>query len=488
MTMITVQNQLITYPAPAEAAGNSDFKVRVRVESGEWQQLFCYNVKVDMHNVRNASMVYFDCTGPVEVEVSCAEAVEEAIIRPLSSGLKCAVSGGRVTFTLDRPRKLSLEINGDRFHNLHLFANPLEENAPDPADPGVVVIQPGIHRTEDLLRLLTTAKLSAEGTSFIPDTLYFTPGMHHLEEVLLQIPSGKTVYIAGGAVVAGSMVCERVQDVTIRGRGLLYLSDFGRFSAFRGVRIVFSQNISIEGIITVDPPHYTVYIGQSEHITIRNFKTFSTLGWLDGIDMMSSSNIEIDDVFLRTSDDCIAIYGHRWDFYGDARNVTVRNAILWADVAHPMMIGVHGDYVSSVGNVIENIVFENIDVLEHHEPQPDYWGCMAINAGDNNTVRNIRYENIRVEAFELGELFNIRVVQNSKYNPEPGRRVEQIHFKNISFDGNCPNPSRIEGFDEMRVVDGITIENVRVNGKPILVPESEHIQIGSFTKGVIFKK
>lgn len=487
--MITNPNQLTTYPVPAEAVGNPDFKVRVRVENGEWKHLFCYNVKVDMHNVRNASMVYFDCSGPVEVEVSYgSEEVEEAIIRPLSSGLKCTVSGSRVTFTLDRSRKLSLEINGDRFHNLHIFANPLEENVPDPADPGVVVIQPGIHRTVDLLRLLTAAKPSEEGTPLIPDTLYFTPGMHHLEEVLLKIPSGKTVYIAGGAVVAGSMVCEQVQDVTIRGRGLLYLSDFGRFSAFRGVRIVFSRNISIEGIITVDPPHYTVYIGQSEHITIRNFKTFSTRGWSDGIDMMSCSNIEIDDVFLRTSDDCIAIYGHRWDFYGDTRNVTVRNAILWADVAHPMMIGTHGDCESNIGNVIENIVFENIDVLEHHEPQPDYWGCMAINAGDNNTVRNIRYENIRVEPFELGELFNIRVVQNSKYNPEPGQRVEQIHFKNISLAGNCPNPSRIEGFDETRCVDGVTLENVSINGKPILGPESEHIHIGSFAERIIFKK
>ncbi|MDQ0889714.1 hypothetical protein QFZ81_004802 [Paenibacillus sp. V4I9] len=448
--MKMVQNDLITYPAPAEAAGNSDFTVRVRTLHGEWQELFCYNVKVDMHDVRNASMVYFDCSGPVEVEVlKNIGVVKEAVIRPLSSGLDCAYNGNRVAFILDRPRKLSLEVNGDRFHNLHIFANPLEENVPDLADP---------------------------------DVIYFGPGIHILEEPQFHIPSGKTVYIAGGAVVVGALVCEHVHDVTIRGRGLLYMSDFEKTTYYRGVQITFSKNITIEGIITVDPPHYTVLIGQSEHISIRNLKTFSTRGWSDGIDMMSCSHIDIDDVFLRTSDDCIAIYGHRGEFDGDSRHVTVRNSILWADVAHPMNIGTHGDSENG-GNVIENIVFENIDILEHHEPQRDYWGCMAINPGDNNTIRNIRYENIRVEQFELGELFNIRVVHNPKYNPHPGKRVENIHFKDIVFNGICENPSRIEGFDETRVVDGVTFENVIVNGRPLKL-DSEDILIGSYVHNV----
>ncbi|WP_211253740.1 hypothetical protein [Flavobacterium daejeonense] len=49
---------------------------------------------------------------------------------------------------------------------------------------------------------------------------------------------------------------------------------------------------------------------------------------------MSCSDVEIDNVFMRNSDDCITIYGHRWDFYGDARNYFIHNAVLWADVAY----------------------------------------------------------------------------------------------------------------------------------------------------------
>jgi hypothetical protein len=480
-------NRLLTYTAPVGAIESTDFTVRVRQGQGEWKELFCYRVYVDMHNVRHASMVYFDCSGPVEIEVVKNEGeVREAAIRPLSAGLDYISNGNRITFTLDRPRNLSLEVNGDRFHNLHLFANPLEENVPDLADPDVITIRPGNHRTEDLLQRISTPH-SEEGLEKQPEVMYFEPGMHILEPAQLSIPSGITVYIAGGAVVVGSMKCENVHDVTIRGRGLLYMSDFEKTTYYRGVQIDYSRNIAIEGIIMVDPPSSTVNIGQSEHIFIRNIKTFSTRGWTDGIDVLSSSHIEIEDVFLRTSDDCIAVYGTRISFkhIGDSRNVTVRNSVLWADVAHPIMIGVHG-YHEREGDILENLLFDNIDILEHHEPQDGYWGCMAINVGDKNTVRNVTFRNIRVEQFELGRLIDIRVFHNQKYNPAPGNRVENIRFENITFNGTCEKPSVIKGFDETRIVDGVTFQNLRINGRHIRSPESGNFVIGDHAHHVEF--
>jgi hypothetical protein len=293
------------------------------------------------------------------------------------------------------------------------------------------------------------------------------------------------VYIAGGAVVAGSLVCERVQDVVIRGRGVLYLADYHRFSALRGIRIVFSENIEVEGIITIDPPHYSVYLGKSAHVRIRNFKSFSTRGWSDGIDMMAVSHIEIDDVFLRTSDDCIAIYGTRWDYEGDSRFVTVRNSVFWADVAHPLMIGTHGDHHKD-GNIIEDVLFENIDILEHHEPQPNYMGAMAINAGDKNTVRRVVYRNIRVEDFELGRLVDIRVIWNKDYNPVPGRRIEDIRFEGIEYNGANRIPSQIFGYDAQRLVSGVQFCGLLINGVEILDPEQGNFEINGYTAGVAF--
>lgn len=346
-------NSLVVYKAPLGAIGKEDFSVSVRTPGDFWKELFVYEVKVDMHQVRHASMAYFDMEGTVEVMINCRSlSVEQVVIRPLSANIPFDWNGDTILFTLDRPCKLSIEINDERFSNLHLFANSIEENTPQPDDLNVLLLNPAIHRTEDIYRLAATP--TANGKA--PDVIYFAPGMHYLEETLLNIPSGTTVYIAGGAIVVGAFVCERVENVIIRGRGILYLSDFHRFTAFRGIRIVFSKNITVEGIMLLDPPHYSIYIGKSEHIHIRNFKSFSTRGWSDGIDMMASSHIDIDDIFLRTSDDCIAIYGTRWDYKGDSHHISVRNSVLWADVAHPLNMGTHGDH-HQAGDIIEDILF-----------------------------------------------------------------------------------------------------------------------------------
>ncbi|WP_339310958.1 glycosyl hydrolase family 28 protein [Paenibacillus sp. FSL M7-0896] len=465
-------NQLITYDAPAGAVLRDDYKVSVRTPGGEWQNIPVYEVRVDMHHVREASMAYFDMQGEVEVEIKYHGDLKEAVIRPLSTQLPFSLFQDTVQFTLNRPLKLSVECNGDRFGNLHLFANPLEKDIPDLSSPDVRVVRPGIHRVPDLLRNL-------------PGTLYFTPGMHYIEETLLQIPSGKTVYLAGGAVLVGSLVCDHVQNVEIRGRGVLYLADFHRFSAFRGIRIVYSSNISVEGITVVDPPHYSIFIGQSYGIEIRNFKAFSTRGWSDGIDMMASGNIDIRDVFMRNSDDCIAVYGSRWDYRGGTNDVMVRDSILWADVAHPMMIGIHGNHEED-GDIIENLRFDNIDILEHHEPQPNYWGAMAINAGDSNTVRDVVFNNIRIETIESGQLFDIRVVHNQDYNPNPGRRIENVLFKDIQYPGGTLNPSRIHGFDDDRTVNGITFDNLRIGEERILNRDHPALEINGYARNIKF--
>jgi hypothetical protein len=111
---------------------------------------------------------------------------------------------------------------------------------------------------------------------------------------------------------------------------------------------------------------------------------------------------------------------------------------------------------------------------------------MAINAGDKNIVRNVTYDNIRVEAFELGQLLDVRVVWNKDYNPAPGKRVENIRFHNIDYNGANTNPSRIHGYDADHIVDGVTFVNLRINGQQILDAESGNFDINSFTKNISF--
>jgi hypothetical protein len=168
---------------------------------------------------------------------------------------------------------------------------------------------------------------------------------------------------------------------------------------------------------------------------------------------------------MRNSDDCIAIYGHRWNYYGDVKNVIVKNSTLWADVAHPILVGTHGD--SQNPDTLDELQFINIDIIDHHEAQVDYQGCMSLNAGDSNLIRNVRFENIRVEDFREGQLVNLRVMFNRKYNTSPGRGIENVLFKDITYNGVHANLSVIAGYDNTRNIKNVVFENIKINGRVI---------------------
>lgn len=422
--------QLVTYPEGLNTGmpHNDDYTVKVREAGGEWKDVFEYEVQVDMDRVQSASMVQFDMGSPVEVMVKKNNgSIQDVKIRPLAIGIQHTVNHNAIFFTLIRPQYLSIEFNGDRLHNLHLFANPLETETYTESSDKVMYFGPGVHRPKDL-----------------PNTQ-------------IQIPSNTTVYLAPGAVVKAKLLIDKAENVRIVGRGILDHS-------IRGIEVTHSKNVWIDGITVINSDHYTVFGGESTGMTIKNLKSFSCKGWSDGIDLMCCSDVLIDNVFMRNSDDCIAIYAHRWNYYGGSRNVTLQNSILWADIAHPINIGGHGNPDDAVGEVVEDITVRNVDILEHDEDDLLYQGCMAVDCGDKNLVRKILFEDIRVESIQEGRLFHINVRFNSKYDKQPGRGIEDITFRNITYNGVGENPSLLKGFDQECSAKNIIFDNVMING------------------------
>jgi hypothetical protein len=472
--MLAAQS-LTVYPAPAGAPMNDDFTVKVRRPGQPWQDLATYLVKVDQvvdtrHTPQSSSMGYFDFSGTVDILVTWNKGeIRSVRMRPLSYGVRPVIKGNSISFSLSRPRNLSVEVNGDLFHNLQLFAGAPETSRPMPTDA---------------------------------HTIYYGPGIHRVGTVI--VPGGTTVYLAGGAMVEGQFMMSHVENVKIMGRGILYqltarspgpvVGKTGNTNRNDDILVEFSKNVEIEGIIVL-PMTYTVLMGNSQGVTVRNLKSFSAGGNNDGIDVFCSSDVLIDQVFMRNSDDNIAIYGHRWGYYGNDRNITVSNSILWADVAHPIVIGTHGDPPHP--DTLEEMKFINLDILDQSEAQVNYQGCLSINVGDANLARRIRFEDIRVEDIRQGQLVNLRVMYNRKYNTAPGGGIEDIYFKNLSYDGNKANLSVIAGYDSLRRVRNVVFEDLRLNGKLIwdLMPgkpgwyqtsDFAHMYVGEHVEGLKF--
>ena len=251
---------------------NTTFTVKVREPGGTWRTLDVYSNAVGGYPGNTASMAYFDTDGPVEVSVTYnSGTVTSAAVRPTNAGITPAINGNTLTFTISGPTKLSVEVNGNVNNNLHLFANPLEVNPPSPTDPNVIYLGPGVHN---------------QGNS---------------------VPSGKTLYLAGGGVINGGVSFQSAVNSKFIGRGVLNFPNYG------GLVINFSNDITVDGIIVngygnANSGGTGANIGNSSNVSLNNVKWFSNKKWTDGINVYAANNVTINDAFFRTGDDAIAIY------------------------------------------------------------------------------------------------------------------------------------------------------------------------------------
>ncbi len=428
-------HQLFTYPAPQGAPLRHDYAVFVRPRSSEhWTQVDTYMAKVNAsvgdgrHRVSEISYCMFDFTGDVFVRVvSRHKKFQSARIRPDYRGVIAnTLNDSTVQFQLFQPENVSVELDGDITDNLLLFT-----------------AKPPVGKQE------AERKAKSDGRDFI----YLAPGFYDKDDTI-RVASNTTLYIDGGAYLTSTIAIDDAHDVSIIGRGIARPP-----RGYEGCHVYRSRNVTVDGLVVNTCP-----IGESQHVTLHDVRSISHPAWGDGLNVFGGcSDIMFDRVFCRNSDDCTTAYATRKGFRGSTRNVTMRNSTLWADVAHPIFIGIHGD--AGRGDTIENLRYVNIDILGQAEPQVDYQGCLAINCGDNNIVRNVTFDNIRIEQIEQGSIAQVKVGYNQKYCSAPGRGVENVTFRNVRYKGNRPNLSIINGYDGERMVKGITFDGIKIDGR-----------------------
>ena len=386
-------------------------------------------VEGNRHKVSEISYCFFDFTGDVFVRVVTRhKKFTTARIRPDYRGTIVNVQNdSTVQFLLFQPENVSVEFDGSITDNLLVFTS-----------------KPPVSLEEARLEAEALGrKFRSYGPGFYPDET-------------IPVPSNTTVYLEGGSYFAGTFAIEDAENVRILGRGVARPA-----SGYEGCHIYRSTNVVVDGLIVNTCP-----IGESSNVTVHDVRSISHPSWGDGLNVFGGcSDILFDRVFCRNSDDCTTVYATRKGFNGSVRNVRMTNSTLWADVAHPIMIGLHGN--PEVGDVIEGLRFDNIDILGQFEPQVEYQGCMTINCGDGNVVRDVVFDNIRIEQIGTGSLLQVRVGWNSKYCTAPGGGVENVLFRNIRYYGNGTGMSVISGYDADHTVRNVVFEGLKLNGRPI---------------------
>lgn len=375
------------------------------------------------------SFASFDMrTGPVHLSITCPGSVNDVKLLPCSSGITPKILGSTVTLDIAKPGQYVLEINGDWAHSLQIFANPWDDLAPSANDPNVIYYGPGIHKVTSI-----------------------------------KVTSGQTVYLAGDAVVYGTMgspggaIFELHGDnITLRGRGIIDGS-----LCPHGVRnMVYAKgtNIAIEGIIMRDSGEWNLPITGSDHVTVKNIKIFGYRGNSDGIDINASRDVDVSDSYVRTGDDLI-IVKTKMPETGEAHHITVEHCVLWNELAHALSLG------AELQQNVDDVHFSDCDII--HDKGRAF--LLRVFQCDQSTSSKITFENIRIEECQrlISLWIGVYVWSKSPWALEPERgHINDITFQNIT----SPAPEResmpveLVGFDSDHAIHDVKLDNITVGG------------------------
>ncbi len=412
-----------------------------------------------------APFVRFDLAGEADVSVKAPFLPEEAVVRPLSRGVRPEITDKGISFTIPGPGQYTLELDG-RAHALHIFADPPEKPLMDPESA----------------------------------TYFFGPGVHQRERIVLK--SRESVYLAPGAVLYSEIESTDAEDIAVFGRGILDGSRTERTKAGCDMRreglVHFTRcrNIRMEGITLRDPCMWTVTAINCVGVSYDRVKLVGLWRYnADGFDFVNSQDVRVENCFLRTFDDAIVLKGL---CLGEDRSVEkmnmerylIRNNVVWCDWGGALEIG-----AETVADHYRDIVFENCDIIRTDQ------GALRVHSGDRADISNLLYRDIRVEYGKHDQPAQYQESDDMPYSPPekiahdgvikiwmyagrwspdgiPGH-VHGVRYERIRVfaDPEVPEPAvMISGADEEHTAEDITIKDYTVNGKGRL-----RLEKGDFT-------
>ena len=431
--------------------------------------LFVYDVMVNHEHIWNANtqpvdtpMAYFDFDGTARIEVrmpGLPQPVESAQVLPSDAGIVPQVRDGAVRFTVTRPGQYTVIFNGSVNKALHIFANPLETDVPDPADP---------------------------------DVFWIGPGEWEIDAIALK--DNQTLYLSGGAVLHSIISVSGAKNVRICGRGLIDGGDHPAWnqpgsSARVPIDLDHARDVTVEGITLVNSNCWNLNSYSSRNVTIDNVKIISGRQNGDGFTFQSCTDHLVTNCFARTWDDSLVIK----NYSGSTKGITFRNIQVWTDLAQSMEIGYETDKGLTLDPEISDVLFEDITVLYNfHKP------VISIHNSDDAFVHAITYRNIVVEnALMQGDKgFNKELIemtlQNSAWSTvrDEFGTIDDVLIDGLdvrsTVNGKVP-ASRLSGQDDGHRITNVTLRNVTILGQPIRDLKSLKLSVNDYCDNIVIE-
>lgn len=455
------ETKLVTYDGPSYLNSSSTLKAKV-----EGVELFVYETRVNHGRQFSwttpsdvVPVVLFDFEGKVHVEVEVTEDVSSALVSPQVYGIKPSINSKTISFDLSYPGNYVLEYNNDSNKALHIFANPIEENP-------------------------ITEEMASNDDSII----YIGPGVYKADAI--PVESNKTIYFAGGSFVYGQIRGEDLENVTIRGRGILSGAIYHRRSESEytiPIEIRTSNNIRIEDIAILDPAGWTIALYRSTNVTLENVKIISSRQNGDGISVQSCSDVNVRGGFVRTWDDSLVV--KNVDGYSTS-NITFDGVVVWTDLAQSMEVGYEAH-----GEKMEDITFQNIIVVHNFHK-----AVISMHNADDAQISRVTYKNIIVEdAQTLGDnrndgendfLIDICVLYNVDWSQSTNIKgtIRDVTIENVKVYQMADTVvSRINGYSATSNISNVKIKDLEIRGKQIKKLDELNVLMNDYSSNVSYE-
>ncbi len=468
------------YPAPKGIGLSSNFTVAI-----EGKQVPVYKTKIPpgdsiprLSGSRSefgfASLASFDMRASVDVTITCPEPVKSIKILPTSYGIVSKVHGKIVTITIDQPKQVTVEVNGDCHESLHIFANPFEKSVPNPDDPDVVYFGPGVHD-------VTSLTVGDNTTVYIAGGAYLRCGMD---------PDEESVELRGRKRNLPTFWL-RGKHITIRGRGIIDQQAISRSNRRYTILAQESEDVTIEGVVIHDPSHWTVPIQSCDNVHVDNIKIIGWRGNSDGVDISNSRDVLVENCFMRTLDDAVVVKS--FEGRGEVRNIHTRKCVVWNELAHSLSIG------AEVRENVSKVLFEDCDVI--HDVGRET--ALRIYHCDDAVISDVTFQNIRVE--EARRLISCWIGTTRWTKTKERGHIKNVVFRDITATSAPIDPTltgfqdasdwkpyiikdhasmELIGFDENHLVENVLFDNVVLDGRKVT---AENVTMNEFVKNVRFK-
>jgi hypothetical protein len=434
---------IITYPVPPGLQTSPDLTLTVN-NKPVWvervaSKLDTFDYTTGLYGGRkmeDMDVANFAFEGKIKIRIIAKNDIKSYIIRPKSRNIKAEVSGKEISFTIDSPRKLYIEIN-DQPH-LAVFADPPENNPPAADDSGWTYFGAGVHE----------------------------PGK-------IELKNDQKIYIAPGAIVYADITGKDLKNVIITGRGNLQ----GR------IRVNSTHNLHVSDIFIRNTRGWTNTLTDCHSSSYRNVKVFGYEGiWgLDGINPVSCVNFAIDNCFMRCRDDCVAIKSMDHALRVDSVSVTNCVMVGWS-CSDGVTLGFELN-----GGPVQNVMVKNCDILyARGGGRTNGHSGFSIVCDGPALVQNVLFEDIRVEEQVEFKNLELIVTDGTLYGDDPPGHIRNVVMKNINWE-NADKPFIISGFSASNRIENIIFQGCRAGGKPLRSTADADFRINEFTENIIFQ-